>query len=104
MGIAGSICLVIMMFIIFIVIAIPLTIVFWILTFPIKLCNMCTRKKIESKIKVHENKCPDAPLDDLLFVHGWHDCGDVWNHQVKELSAEYNCIVVTMPNYDGNED
>jgi len=39
---------------------------------------------------------------DLLFIHGWPDCGDLWKEQVQELSKEYTCIVVTMPGYDGN--
>ena len=92
MSFGGDLCLVFMMFLIFGCIAIPLTIVFWAISFPCKLIRCCTRKKIESKIEVHENTSPDAPIDDLLFIHGWPDCGDVWSNQIKAFSSEYNCI------------
>ena len=102
---AASCTLIICMFIIFFVICIPITLIIAILGLPYKLILMLTRKSIESKInvKVSEPSEGSNDNDDLLFIHGWPDCGEMWNDQVEVLSKEFKCIVVTMPNYDGNE-
>ena len=102
----ASVVTIIIMVIIFFVISIPLTLFIFVVTFPYKIYRILTRKSAEkSKIKVKITAPSEGttPLDDLLFIHGWPDCGDLWDDQVKVLSKEYRCIVVTMPNYDGNE-
>ncbi len=38
--------------------------------------------------------------DELLFIHGWPDTGQVWNTAVDKLSKNgYRCIVVSLPGY-----
>ncbi len=35
----------------------------------------------------------------MLFVHGWPDSGDLWMKQMAQLSSEYHCVSVTLPNF-----
>jgi pimeloyl-ACP methyl ester carboxylesterase len=40
----------------------------------------------------------------IVFIHGWPDHGDMWRHQVAELSSEYRCVAVTLPNFGDSRD
>ena len=67
--------------VLFFVILKPLTIFFAVVTLPYKLYLIATRKtQPESKMKVH-TVCPQGAIkDDLLFIHGWPDTGELWEH------------------------
>ena len=40
----------------------------------------------------------------VVFIHGWPDSGEMWIHQVSELSASYRCVCVTLPNFGDTPD
>jgi pimeloyl-ACP methyl ester carboxylesterase len=40
---------------------------------------------------------PDGPT--LLFIHGWPDNDSLWRKQVAALSADFRCVLVTLPNF-----
>lgn len=35
----------------------------------------------------------------LFFIHGWPDNASLWRKQVAELSGDFRCVLVTLPNY-----
>ena len=75
-------CLIICMWIMFIDIMIPILLTIFIITLPCKFVMMCRRPKLESKINVkvvEPEGGASEDKDELLFVHGWPDCGDMWN-------------------------
>ena len=44
----------------------------------------------------------DGTKGDVLLIHGWPDCGTIWDKQVPDLVERgYRCIVVTLPGFDG---
>ena len=70
-----------LMWIIFIVIAIPLTLLIAVITFPYKVYLLLTRISApKSKIKVKVTGPEGEYKDDLLFIHGWPDSGDLWKY------------------------
>jgi len=40
---------------------------------------------------------PDGPT--LVFIHGWPDNASLWRKQVQALSADYRCVLLTLPNF-----
>lgn len=40
---------------------------------------------------------PGGPT--LVFIHGWPDNASLWRHQVAALSADFRCVLVTLPNF-----
>ena len=46
----------------------------------------------------------DGHPDTIIFVHGWHDDGEMWRHQVDGLKARYRCVSVTLPNFGPEPD
>lgn len=51
------------------------------------------------EVRISECTGKGKGKDELLFVHGWPDSGDMWNKEVAYLRSEYRCIVVTLPNF-----
>jgi cis-3-alkyl-4-acyloxetan-2-one decarboxylase len=39
----------------------------------------------------------------LVFVQGWPDDASLWDDAVAKLRANYRCVRVTLPNFDGHE-
>lgn len=37
----------------------------------------------------------------LLFIHGWPDTQQVWEHQVAHFKQNYRCMLITMPYFAG---
>ena len=35
----------------------------------------------------------------LVFIHGWPDDAGLWRRQVAALSADYRCVLITLPNF-----
>lgn len=79
----------------------PITIVFSILALPYKILFQKNNTHTETEINVEVTGPAKGtePKDDLLFMHGWPDSGELWDAQVKELSKDYRCIVITLPGF-----
>ena len=56
--------------------------------------------------RAHLNYTVAGPDDGptVVFIHGWPDSGEMWIHQVAELSASYRCVCVTLPNFADTPD
>ena len=52
------------------------------------------KEAFEIELKIHE--C-ENPKDEILMIHGYPDCGKMWDAQVEALKSEYRCLVVTLP-------
>lgn len=39
----------------------------------------------------------------LCFLHGFCENGSIWDHQVKELSKNYSCLLVDLPGFGKSE-
>ena len=65
-------------YVLFAITAIPLTLILAVITLPWKMYILLTRKAYkQSEIQVNILG-PSKPKDDLLFIHGWPDCGNLW--------------------------
>ena len=85
----------------------PLAILTWIAVLPLKiLSRLLWGRQVEPadsqkiELKVIEAKS-GKPKDEILFVHGYPDTGELWNEQVAALSEDYRCLVVTLPYFSG---
>ena len=51
-------------------------------------------------IKIIEPKNSQTPKDELLFIHGFPDKGELWDKQVEFFSNKgYRCLIVTLPGF-----
>jgi pimeloyl-ACP methyl ester carboxylesterase len=41
----------------------------------------------------------DKPV--MVFVHGWPDSGQMWEHQVNLFKKNFYCVCITFPGNDG---
>ena len=57
-----------------------MTLVLTVLTMPVKMIQMLRRENfIETEMQVVVEGPEGTGKDDLLFVHGWPDCGEMWD-------------------------
>lgn len=96
-------CVIVCLFIFFWLFWFPIALVVYILYLPIKLVRCCfgcepAPKPPEIEVVVTESEQAE-PKDELFFIHGYPDNGEVWDKQVEVMKKEYRCIVVTLPNF-----
>ena len=79
--------LIVFMWVIFMFISIPLTILACVITLPYKLYLIATRVTQEEAEMLVQNDGPRVGAkDDLLFIHGFPDTGYLWKNQFKAFS------------------
>eukprot|EP01060_Flectonema_neradi_P037189 TRINITY_DN73_c5_g1_i1.p1 TRINITY_DN73_c5_g1~~TRINITY_DN73_c5_g1_i1.p1 ORF type:complete len:307 (+),score=42.10 TRINITY_DN73_c5_g1_i1:61-981(+) len=85
-------------------ILVPISVGIWMVSLPYvlvkKVTSLIKGEKIASEIKVEIHG--DGTKGDILLLHGWPDCGSLWDKQVPDLVEKgYRCIVATLPGFDG---
>lgn len=53
--------------------------------------------------EIHENSDKSNTKGDIVFLHGWGSSLGVFGHMVRQLEAEYRCILLDLPGF-GNSD
>ena len=72
-------------------------------TLPLKLFRARSNKPQKIQVEITEAK-GSREKDEILLIHGFPDCGKLWDKQVSFLSSEgYRCITVTLPNFGSEE-
>ncbi len=56
------------------------------------------------KVEIVECTSDKETVEEIVFVHGWPDSGDLWEKQVEFLKKDYRCLVVTLPNHSGDQE
>eukprot|EP00667_Euglena_gracilis_P017463 EG_transcript_18393 len=84
----------------------PVAITAWWVFLPWQLLKFVLRIGPRTPSALRVNTFPPvpgtAPARTLFFIHGWPDCGRLWQPQVAYFTNKgYTCVVVTLPNHDG---